>query len=153
MSFDTRPGTRGARQPHGRVMKWMNGLMARRIRRQPQSKFMGFNALVMTTVGRKSGLERTTPVGWFPGTDGSWLIVASAAGAPGNPAWYYNLAAHPDKVRIDVDGRTIDVRAEQLHGPERAEAWEQITTAAPRFAQYQVKTDRELPIIRLTPRH
>ena len=153
MSFDTRPGTHGARQPHGRVMKWMNGLMARRIRRRPQSKFMGFNALVMTTVGRKSGLERTTPVGWFPGTDGSWLIVASAAGAPGNPAWYYNLAAHPDKVRIDVDGRTIDVRAEQLHGPERAEAWEQITTAAPRFAEYQVKTDRELPIIRLVPRH
>jgi deazaflavin-dependent oxidoreductase (nitroreductase family) len=109
--------------------------------------------LVLTTVGRKSGLERMTPVGWFPGADGSWLIVASAAGAPGNPAWYYNLAAHPDQVRIDVDGKTIDVRAEQLHGPERVEAWEQITAAAPRFAQYQVKTDRVLPIIRLTPRH
>ena len=153
MSFDTRPGTHGARQPRGRVMAWMNHLMARRIRRQPQSKFMGFNALVLTTVGRKSGRERTTPVGWFPGTGESRLIVASAAGAPGNPDWYYNLAAHPDQVRIAVDGRTIDVRAEQLHGPERAEAWEQITTAAPRFAQYQVKTDRELPIIRLTPRH
>lgn len=152
MSFDTRPGTRGARQPKGRIMSWMNRLMARRLRRRG-GKFQGFNALVLTTVGRKSGLERTTPVGWFPGTDGSWLIVASAAGAPANPAWYYNLAAHPDQVRIDVDGKTVDVRAEQLHGPERAEAWEQITTAAPRFAQYQVKTDRELPVIRLTPRH
>jgi deazaflavin-dependent oxidoreductase (nitroreductase family) len=151
MSFDTQAGTRGARQPRGRVMKWMNRLIAGRIRRS--SKFMGFNALVMTTVGRKSGLERTTPVGWFPGNDGTWLIVASAAGAPGNPAWYYNLAAHPDKVRIDVDGRTVEVRAEQLHGPERADAWEQITTASPRFAEYQVKTDRELPIIRLAPRH
>ena len=75
--------------------------------------------------------------------------MASAAGAPGNPDWYYNLAAHPDQVRIDVDGKTVDVRAEQLHGPERAQAWEQITTAAPRFAEYQVKTDRELPVIRL----
>jgi deazaflavin-dependent oxidoreductase (nitroreductase family) len=133
-------------------MSWMNRLMARRLRRRG-GKFQGFNALVLTTVGRKSGLERMTPVGWFPGADGSWLIVASAAGAPGNPAWYYNLAAHPDQVRIDVDGKTIDVRAEQLHGPEREEAWEQITAAAPRFAQYQVKTDRVLPIIRLTPRH
>ena len=152
MSFDTQPGTRGARQPKGRMMSWMNRLMARRVRRRG-AKFLGFNAMALTTVGRKSGLERTTPVGWFPGTDGSWLVVASAAGAPGNPDWYYNLAAHPDQVRIDVDGKTVDVRAEQLHGPERAEAWEQITTAAPRFAQYQVKTDRELPVIRLTRRH
>ena len=152
MSFDTQPGTRGARQPKGRIMSWMNRLMARRVRRRG-TKFLGFNAMALITVGRKSGLERTTPVGWFPGTDGSWLVVASAAGAPGNPDWYYNLAAHPDQVRIDVDGKTVDVRAEQLHGPERAEAWEQITTAAPRFAQYQVKTDRELPVIRLTRRH
>jgi len=151
MSFDTRAGTRGARQPRGRVAKWLNRLIAGRIRRG--GKFMGFNALVMTTVGRKSGVERTTPVGWFPSGDGNWVIVASAAGAPGNPAWYYNLAAHPDQVRIDVDGETVEVRAEQLHGAERAEAWEQITTAAPRFAQYQVKTDRELPIIRLVRRH
>ncbi len=152
MTFDTQPGTRGARQPKGRIMSWMNRLMARRVRRRG-AKFLGFNALALTTVGRKSGLERTTPVGWFPGPDGSWLVVASAAGAPGNPDWYYNLAAHPDRVRIDVDGKTVDVRAEQLHGPERAQAWDQITTAAPRFAQYQVKTDRELPVIRLVPRH
>ena len=152
MSFDTQRGTRGARQPKGRIMSWMNRLMARRVRRRG-AKFLGFNALALTTVGRKSGLERTTPVGWFPGPDGSWLVVASAAGAPGNPDWYYNLAAHPDQVRIDVDGKTVDVRAEQLHGPERAQAWDQITTAAPRFAQYQVKTDRELPVIRLVPRH
>ena len=152
MSFDTQPGTRGARQPKGRIMSWMNRLMARRVRRRG-AKFLGFNAMALTTVGRKSGLERTTPVGWFPGTDGGWLVVASAAGAPGNPDWYYNLAAHPDQVRIDVDGKTVDVRADQLHGPERAQAWDQITTAAPRFAQYQVKTDRELPVIRLVPRH
>ncbi|HET6989239.1 MAG TPA: nitroreductase/quinone reductase family protein [Kribbella sp.] len=153
MSFDTRPGTRGARQPKGRILAWLNGLNARRLRRRGGGKLMGFNALVLTTVGRKSGLERVTPLGWFPGNDDTWLIVASAAGAPGNPAWYYNLAAHPDQVRIDVDGKAVDVRADQLHGPERAEAWQRITTAVPRFAQYQVKTDRELPVIRLTPRH
>ncbi|MET9274828.1 nitroreductase/quinone reductase family protein [Kribbella sp. NPDC003557] len=152
MSFDTRAGTRGARQPKGRLLRWLNTLMARRIRRRGGGKFMGFDALVLRTVGRKSGAERMTPVGWFPAADGSRLIVASAAGAPGNPAWYYNLAAHPDQVRIDLDGRTIAVRAEQLHGAERAEAWERIVEAAPRFAEYQVKTDRELPVIRLVER-
>jgi deazaflavin-dependent oxidoreductase (nitroreductase family) len=151
MSFDTAAGTRGARLPAGFVFRAVNNLMAGRIRKG-RAKFLGFNALVLTTVGRKSGVERTTPVGWFPGPDGSWLIVASANGAAGNPAWYYNIAAHPDQIQIEVEGRRVAVTAEQLHGTERAEAWQQITTAAPRFAKYQVKTDRELPIIRLMPR-
>jgi len=80
------------------------------------------------------------------------LIVASAAGAAGNPAWYYNIAAHPDKVQIEVEGRKVAVVAEQLHGAERAEAWELIVATAPRFGQYQQKTDRELPVIRLVAR-
>ena len=151
MSFDTTAGTRGGRRPSGFVFRWGNNLMAGRVRKG-RAKFLGFPALVLTTVGAKSGVERTTPVGWFPGPDGSWLIVASAAGAKGNPAWYYNLAAHPDRVQIEIDGRKVPVTAEQLHGAEREQAWQQIVTAVPRFAQYQVKTDRELPIIRLTPR-
>ena len=92
---------------------------------------LGFDALVLTTIGRKTGAERTTPVGRFPGKDGSWLIVASAAGAPRHPAWYYNLAAHPDKVQIEMAGRKIAVTAEQLHGVEREQAWQQITAAVP----------------------
>jgi deazaflavin-dependent oxidoreductase (nitroreductase family) len=151
VSFETHAGTRGARQPAGPVVRWVNKLAAGRIRRKG-GKFMGFNALILTTIGRKSGAERTNPVGWFPGRDGSWLIVASAAGAAGNPAWYYNIAAHPDKVQIEVDGRTLAVVAEQLHGAERAEAWEQIVATAPRFGGYQQKTDRELPVIRLVAR-
>ena len=151
MSFDTRKGTRGTRQPNGRLFRWMNVLLTRRIRRNG-GKVMGFNALILTTIGRRSAVERVNPVGWFPGADGSFLIVASAAGAAGNPAWYYNIAAHPDRVRVEVDGRTIEVTAEQLHGAERDQAWQQITSAAPRFASYQDKTDRELPVIRLVPR-
>jgi deazaflavin-dependent oxidoreductase (nitroreductase family) len=150
MSFDTPAGTRGARQPAGWAFRWGNKLMARRIRRKG-GKVMGFNALVLTTIGRKSGRERANPVGWFPGKDGSWLIVASANGAIGNPAWYYNIAAHPDKVQIELDDRKIPVTAEQLHGAERDQAWQQITATAPRFAQYEQKTDRELPVIRLVP--
>jgi deazaflavin-dependent oxidoreductase (nitroreductase family) len=150
MSFDTPAGTRGRRVPSGWVYRQLNKLMARRIRRSGQ--LSGLNALILTTVGGKTGRPRSNPVGWFPGRDGSWLIVASAAGAAGNPAWYYNLAAHPDQVQVEVGGTTVPVSAEQLHGAERAEAWQQIAATAPRFAQYQRKTDRELPVIRLVPR-
>ena len=151
MSFDTPAGTRGGRQPRvGLMLRMINKNAASRFRRT--GKMLGFNGLILTTVGARSGAERTSPVGWWPGPDGSWLIVASAAGAKGNPAWYYNIAAHPDQVQIEVEGRKVAVTAEQLQGTERAQAWQQITTAAPRFAKYQVKTDRELPIIRLVPR-
>jgi deazaflavin-dependent oxidoreductase (nitroreductase family) len=153
MSFDTRAGTRGARQPRaGLMMRWVNKMAASRIRRTGKMTGMGFNALILTTVGARSGAQRSNPVGWFPGDDDTWLIVASAAGAARNPAWYHNIAAHPDQVKIELNGRTIPVTAEQLHGADRDQAWQRITTAVPRFAAYQRKTDRELPIIHLTPR-
>jgi F420H(2)-dependent quinone reductase len=60
--------------------------------------------------------------------------------------------AHPDQVQVDIDGGKVAVTPEQLHGAERDQAWRQITAAAPRFADYQDKTDRELPVIRLVPR-
>lgn len=148
MSFDTRAGTRGRRQP-GKAFRWLNRLAMKPISKG--GKVRGFNALVLTTIGRKSGVERQTPLGWFPGEDNSWLIVAAAAGAAGNPAWYYNLAANPDQVWIEMAGRKIAVTAQQLHGAERDQAWRQITAAAPTFTGYQKSTDRELPIIRLTP--
>jgi hypothetical protein len=53
------------------------------------------------------------------------------AGAARNPAWYYNIAEHPDKVQIETPGRRVAVIAEQLHGTERDEAWRQITAASP----------------------
>ncbi len=151
MSFDTPAGTRGGRQPRaGLMLRLINKNAASRFRRT--GKMLGFKGLNLTTVGARSGAERTSPVGWWPGPDGSWLIVAAANGAAGNPAWYHNIAAHPGDVRIEVDGRQIGVTAEQLHGAERAQAWQQIASATPRFAQYQGKTDRELPVIRLVPR-
>jgi deazaflavin-dependent oxidoreductase (nitroreductase family) len=147
MAFDTPGGTHGARQPTGLIVRLVNNMAAGRIRRA--GKMMGFNALMLTTVGAKSGADRTNPVGWFPGEDDSWLIVASANGGARNPAWYHNIAAHPDKVRIEVKGQAIPVTAEQLHGAQRDQAWQQITASSPRFGQYQAKTDRQLPVIRL----
>jgi deazaflavin-dependent oxidoreductase (nitroreductase family) len=151
VSFDTPGGTRGTRQPPAPIGRWLNSLMSGWLRRQG-GRMMGLNALVLTTVGRNSGAQRRNPVAWFPGPDDSWLIVASAAGAARNPGWYYNIAAHPDQVQIEIGARKIAVTAQQLHGAERDEAWQQISTAAPRFAQYQQKTDRILPVIRLVSR-
>jgi deazaflavin-dependent oxidoreductase (nitroreductase family) len=131
-------------------MAWFNRRMARRIRGKG-GKAMGLDPLLLITVGAKSGQVRETPVARFAGPDGSWYVVASANGAPRNPAWYYNLAAHPDRVRVVVDGAETAVTAEQLHGEEREAAWRLITGAQPRFAKYGTKTDRAIPIIRLTP--
>jgi deazaflavin-dependent oxidoreductase (nitroreductase family) len=151
-TFDARSGTRGARQPSGRIMLWINGFVARRLRKGSKTPGFDFDILLLTTTGRKSGLERTTPLGWVSDGNGGWLIAASANGAAGLPAWYHNLAAAPDKARIEINGATIPVSAEQLHGTEREAAWQTLTAAIPRFGRYAQKTDREIPVIRLTPR-
>ncbi len=152
-SFDTPAGTRGSRQTFsGPFARWLDKLGGTRIGRKVFRKLMGCDALVLTTIGRKSGTERTTRVACFPGSGGSWLIVAAAGGTAANPAWYYNVAAHPGKVQVEVEGGKAAVTAEQLHGAERAEAWQQITATSPQFVRFQRKTDRELPVIRLMPR-
>lgn len=133
------------------VMKLFNKYAAQQICKSGKA-FGSMPALVLTTIGAKSGQERTSPVAYFPDGDGKWLIVASYAGAAKNPAWYHNIAAHPDQVRIEVEGRMVNVTAEELRGPERDAAWKQITAAADRFAEYQEKTDRQLPILRLSAR-
>jgi deazaflavin-dependent oxidoreductase (nitroreductase family) len=151
-TFDARPGTRGAMQPKGRLVRWINGFVARRLRKGSKTPGFDFDLLLLTTTGRKSGQERTSPLGWVSDGNGGWLIAASANGAAGIPAWYHNLAAAPDKARIEIDGATIPVSAEQLHGTEREAAWQTLTAGIPRFGGYAEKTDREIPVIRLTPR-
>jgi deazaflavin-dependent oxidoreductase (nitroreductase family) len=152
MTFNTPSGSRGVSQPGiaKQFLKLFNKFSAGRIRKT--GKFGELPSLVLTTVGSKSGQERKTPLAYFQSDGGGWLIVASFAGATKNPSWYYNLAAHPDQVSIEFSGQTKSVVAEQLHGSERETAWRQITAASQRFKEYQEKTDRELPIIRLRTR-
>jgi deazaflavin-dependent oxidoreductase (nitroreductase family) len=152
-TFDARPGTRGGRHPRGPIVGWINGFVAGRVRKGGKNPpGFDFDLLLLTTTGRKSGLERSTPLGWVSDGNGGWLIAASANGAASIPAWYHNLAAAPDKARIELNGATIPVSAEQLHGTEREAGWQTLTAAIPRFGKYAEKTDREIPVIRLTPR-
>jgi deazaflavin-dependent oxidoreductase (nitroreductase family) len=154
MAFEKTPsGTRGQRMPGvgSPVAKWLNKQMIRRQRRKSGGGTVpGQNTLVLTTTGAKTGQPRETLLGTFPDGDNAWLIVASFGGNAKNPAWYHNLAAHPDQAQIEVGGRKVKVTAGQLTGEERADAWQRIVAASPRYAGYATKTDREIPIIRLT---
>ena len=104
----------------------------------------------MTTVGAKTGQKRQTTVARFPDGEDAWLVVASAAGSAHHPAWYPNIAAHPDQVWIEFGGRRLRVTPTQLDGDERAQAWQRITQTQPRYAGYEQKTDRAIPVIRLS---
>jgi deazaflavin-dependent oxidoreductase (nitroreductase family) len=153
MSFNTPAGTRGARVPRSsgplsrRVRRWMSNY-----HRRKSYTFMGMDVLFLTTIGKKTGERRETPVAWFPDGDDAWLIVASAAGSARNPDWYHNIAAHPDQVWIELPRqRKVRVTPEQLEGARRGESWRRIVQAQPRYAKYQEKTDRLLPVIRLVP--
>ena len=145
-------GSRGTKAPpQGPLMRGMMGF-ARWVHRLTGSKMGGQPLLYLHTIGAKSGQPRTSVVMAFPDGTDSWLIVASRGGTADHPAWFYNLAAHPDRVEIEVEGRKTAVTVQTLGDADRAVAWQRITTAQPRFAGYEKKTDRQLPVIRLTAR-
>ncbi len=122
-----------------------------RMHRRSGDRFGGMDLLYLTTVGARSGQSRTTAVSRFDDGQGGWFIVASAAGAAQHPAWYHNIAAHPEQVAAEVAGSSHRVTVEQLDGQERDQAWATITAQAPRYNTYLDKTDRHLPVLRLTP--
>src|SRR3954452_14057330 len=148
MSVDIPPsGTRGGKgPPHGALGRMMMGV-ARRVHRLTGSKMSGRPLLYLTTVGAKSGQPRTAVVMPFPEADDAWLIVASANGAARHPAWLDDLAAHPDRVEIEVPGRKTGATPQTLSGEERATAWEPITRERRSLAEYEHKTDRDIPVV------
>jgi len=152
MSFQKTPGgTRGSRGAGGSnpLSRFMMRTMTSWHRRSGD-KFMGMDLLYLTTVGAKSGEKRQSTVTRFADGEDAWLVVASAGGSAKNPAWYHNIAAHPDQVWIEFGGQQIPVTAEQLASEARDQAWQQITAAQPRYAGYEQKTDRVIPVIRLS---
>jgi deazaflavin-dependent oxidoreductase (nitroreductase family) len=74
-------------------------------------------------------------LGYLEEGPGSWLVIASLAGAPRNPGWLHNLAKHPEATVEFGDGRRVPVLAETLHGPDLEEAWRRIATDAPEYAK------------------
>lgn len=105
--------------------------------------------ILLTTVGAKTGKIRKTPLMRVE-HDGQYAIVASLGGAPKNPVWYYNVKAHP-RVELQDGPVTREYEAREVTGEEKAVWWERAVEAWPDYAEYQQKTDRQIPVFVLTP--
>ncbi len=106
--------------------------------------------LLLTTIGAKTGHRRTTPMMAIPDGD-RYLVIASNAGAPRHPDWYWNLLAHPD-VTVEVGKETFDAVATVAEGKEREQLWTKVLQAGPFFADHQAKVKRQIPVIILERR-
>ncbi|MGV0748681.1 nitroreductase family deazaflavin-dependent oxidoreductase [Mycolicibacter minnesotensis] len=109
----------------------------------------GKPVVLLTTVGAKTGKLRKIPLMRVE-HNGEYAIVASLGGAPQNPVWYYNVAANP-RVELQDGSVTGDYDAREVFGEEKAQWWERAVEAFPYYAEYQEKTDRQIPVFVLTP--
>ena len=105
----------------------------------------GTQTLLLTTKGRKSGAERTTPLIYAPHGD-DYVIVASKGGAPEPPAGYLNLSAEP-QIEVQVKGDVFKAHARTASPEEKAELWPIMVAEWPSYDEYQAKTDREIPVV------
>lgn len=109
----------------------------------------GVFTLLLTTTGRRSGEQYTTPLIYRQ--DGSdYVIVASKGGDDEHPDWYLNLQERPD-VRIQVADRVMDAKAHTASDDERSRLWPMMAEIWPDYDEYAKKTDREIPVVVLTP--
>ncbi|MGA5506370.1 nitroreductase family deazaflavin-dependent oxidoreductase [Streptomyces umbrinus] len=109
----------------------------------------GLPVIVLTTLGAKSGKIRKTPLMRVE-HDGTYAAVASLGGAPKHPVWYHNVVADP-RVELQDGGTRQDMTAREVTGEEKAQWWERAVAAYPAYADYQKKTDREIPVFVLEP--
>jgi deazaflavin-dependent oxidoreductase (nitroreductase family) len=105
----------------------------------------GLPVVIFSTRGVKSGNVRKQPLMKVE-KDGAYLMVGSQGGAPSDPAWVSNLRAAPDQVSVQDGPEPWDGVARELSGDERAEWWDRAVAAFPNYADYQTKTDRQIPI-------
>jgi deazaflavin-dependent oxidoreductase (nitroreductase family) len=106
----------------------------------------GIPIIIFTTLGNKSGKVRKVAVMRVE-HDGEYALVASKGGAPTHPVWYYNLVANPDHVAIQDGPAPFDVVVREVSGDEKAAWWERAVAVYPPYAEYQTKTDREIPVL------
>jgi len=111
----------------------------------------GLPIIIITSRGNKSGKVRKTPVMRVE-HGGEYALVASKGGAPEHPVWYYNLVADPDSIALQDGPAPFDVVVRQASGDEKAEWWERAVAAYPPYAEYQAKTDRQIPLFIATPK-
>jgi deazaflavin-dependent oxidoreductase (nitroreductase family) len=109
----------------------------------------GRRLVLLHHVGARTGLERVSPVMAVRDDADTWFVAASKGGAPDHPGWYHNLVAHPDVEIETPDDGVVAVRARELLGVERDEAWARFTAMSAGFRQYESRTSRTIPVIAL----
>lgn len=115
------------------------------------TELQGKPVVLLTTVGAKTGKLRKTPLMRVE-HDGEYAVVASLGGAPKNPVWYYNVTANP-RVELQDGTETAEYEAREVSGDEKAAWWERAVEVWPDYANYQRKTEREIPVFVLTRIH
>ena len=110
----------------------------------------GVPTLLLTTTGRKSGIKRRTALIYGRDT-ADYVVVASKGGSDEQPAWYLNLQANPE-VEIQVFDEVLPAVASTATGEERERLWALMRQIWPAYDEYQTRTDREIPVVVLTPR-
>lgn len=113
------------------------------------AELRGMPIIVLTSVGAKSGLLRKTALMRVE-HDGEYAVVASLGGAPKHPVWYFNLLKNPN-VELQDGAVKRDFVAREVTGDEKAVWWQRSVAAYPPYADYQEKTDRQIPVFVLTP--
>jgi len=111
----------------------------------------GIPIIIVTMIGRASGKVRKIGLMRVE-HDGEYALVASVGGAPKHPDWYLNLLADPENVAVQDGPEPFDVRVREIHGDEKAAWWERAVAVFPSYADYQAKTDREIPVLVAAPR-
>ncbi|MCV7380946.1 nitroreductase [Mycobacterium alsense] len=109
----------------------------------------GVPTLLLTTTGRRTGKQRTSAL-IFARDGGDYLVVASKGGAPSHPSWYVNLQANPE-ARIQVRADEFAVVARTASATEKPRLWQIVTGVWPNYDAYQTRTDRDIPVVILTP--
>lgn len=114
------------------------------------TSLQGKPVILLTTKGAKTGKLRKTPLMRVE-HDGEYAVVASLGGAPKHPVWYYNIVAEP---HVELRDGTVnkDYTAREVFGEEKALWWDRAVQVWPDYAEYQTKTDRQIPVFVLTPR-
>jgi F420H(2)-dependent quinone reductase len=105
--------------------------------------------VILSTRGRHSGKVRKTPLMRVE-QNGTYAVVASLGGAPKHPVWYLNLIASPE-AKLQDGANIYEMGAREVHGDEKARWWEVAVAAWPPYAEYQTKTDRQIPVVVLEP--
>lgn len=114
----------------------------------------GRNMLLLTTIGRKSGKTRVAPLGYVADGDG-YLVLASVAGAPKNPGWYWNALEQSAPVEIQINDAKMTVHVAEIQGEERELAYAKYKQimGVELIDGYEKKANRVFPLLRLTPQH